>query len=243
MTVSTKLGQDQCGSPSAYSGSYDHTIRLWDVVQGVCVSTFLGHRYSVNALAVLPNGLLASGSADETIKLWDVSRGVCVSTLEEHWDNVNALVMLANGFLVSGSMDTRIKLWDVTSGECVVTFRDKSLVMALAVLSSSLLTSLLASGSEDKTIKLWKVDFSPVVIPGNVHELSRTTSSAAAPSAAAESKAVEGVISDTLPEAQALDQTHPSPLYAGSEPSFFSLPALPTSTSAVNHVVASEKKG
>ena len=49
-----------------------------------CAATLEGHSDSVNALAVLPDGRLASGSRDHTIKLWDPASGSCAATLEGH---------------------------------------------------------------------------------------------------------------------------------------------------------------
>jgi WD40 repeat protein len=56
------------------SGSYDKTIKLWDVASGREVRTLSGHTSRVLEVAFSPDGrLLASGSGDETIKLWDIS--------------------------------------------------------------------------------------------------------------------------------------------------------------------------
>ena len=54
------------------SGSYDNTIRLWDVATGAETARLEGHSGRVAALCLLPDGRLASGSWDNTIRLWDV---------------------------------------------------------------------------------------------------------------------------------------------------------------------------
>jgi WD40 repeat protein len=56
------------------SGSYDETIRLWEVATGSPVRTLRGHTDPVLSMAFSPDGkLLASGSWDGTIKLWNVA--------------------------------------------------------------------------------------------------------------------------------------------------------------------------
>src|SRR5690242_3914959 len=58
------------------SGSFDRTIKLWDVQTGKEKRTLTGHTYSVECVAYSPDGkTLASGSIDRTIKLWDVQTG------------------------------------------------------------------------------------------------------------------------------------------------------------------------
>ena len=53
------------------SGSWDDTIKLWEVSTGKLIKTLTGHASLVNSVAFSPDGkTIASGSQDYTIKLW-----------------------------------------------------------------------------------------------------------------------------------------------------------------------------
>ena len=52
------------------SGSAGDTVRVWEAGSGRLVRTLAGHTGSVNALAMLLGGLLASGSDDNTVVVW-----------------------------------------------------------------------------------------------------------------------------------------------------------------------------
>ena len=62
------------------SGSYDASIRIWNLEDNTLINTFLGHNDGVNTLTVLNDGHILSGSSDRTIKLWEISSGECLST-------------------------------------------------------------------------------------------------------------------------------------------------------------------
>ena len=109
----------------ALSGSFDNTIKRWDVETGGCMATWQGHTGSVYALALSPDGRWAlSGSNDKTIKRWDVETGGCMATWQGHTWWVEALVLSPDGrWALSGSDDKTIKRWDVETGGCMATWQ------------------------------------------------------------------------------------------------------------------------
>jgi WD40 repeat protein len=137
------------------SGSFDDTIKLWEVASGRLVRTLTGHTDWVRSVAFSPDGrLLASGSDDETIKLWEVASGSLVRSLG-HTAPVLSVAFSPDGRLLASGSYKEIKLWDVATGSLVRTLTGHTnWVLSVAFSPDG---RLLASGSADKTIKLWEV--------------------------------------------------------------------------------------
>jgi WD40 repeat protein len=57
------------------SGSFDKTIKIWNVNDGSLLSTLIGHSDRVSSLALLADGNLASGSFDLSINVWNTRTG------------------------------------------------------------------------------------------------------------------------------------------------------------------------
>jgi WD40 repeat protein len=58
------------------SGSFDDSVRIWDVSARAEIAVLEGHRWPVSAIAFSPNGrYLASTSNDETVRLWEIESG------------------------------------------------------------------------------------------------------------------------------------------------------------------------
>ncbi|NJS41979.1 hypothetical protein HC766_06885 [Candidatus Gracilibacteria bacterium] len=56
------------------SGSWDCTIRLWEISTGQCFKILRGHTDPVAAVAFSPDGsAIASASYDCTVRLWNVA--------------------------------------------------------------------------------------------------------------------------------------------------------------------------
>ena len=145
------------GKLALSSGSWDKTLKLWDVATGLEVRTFTGHSNSVTSVAFSPDGKLAlSGCWDSTLKLWDVVTGLEVRTFSGHSDWVASVAFSPDGKLaLSGSSDQTLKLWDVLTGREVRTFTGHSSSVLSVAFSPD--GKLALSGGLDETLKLWDV--------------------------------------------------------------------------------------
>lgn len=95
------------------SGSFDRTIRVWEVNSQKCCITFHdAHLYAINCLVELIDGRLASGSNDKAICVWDLDGKQCNFKLVGHEGAVRSLIQLANAKIVSGSSDETIRIWE-----------------------------------------------------------------------------------------------------------------------------------
>jgi hypothetical protein len=64
------------------SGSYDRTVKVWEIATGRLVRTLEGHVDRVIAIAVAPAGTVAaSASGDTSIRLWNWHTGKLIATL------------------------------------------------------------------------------------------------------------------------------------------------------------------
>jgi WD40 repeat protein/tRNA A-37 threonylcarbamoyl transferase component Bud32 len=147
------------------SGSWDNTIKLWDVNTGREIRTLIGHANWVNSVAFSPDGkFLASGSADCTIKLWQVHTGIEIQAFRGHSDSVSSVAYSPRTpatnskdrqLVASGSNDYTIKLWQVYTGRNICTLLGHSFFVNCIAFSKD--GEIIASGSGDNTIKLWHV--------------------------------------------------------------------------------------
>ena len=137
------------------SGSYDETIKVWNLSTGQEVRTLTGHTDVVWSVAISADGqTLVSGSWDQTIKVWNLSTGQEVRTLTGHTDAVYSVAISADGqTLVSGSSDRTIKVWNLSTGQEMRTLKGHTGSVDSVALSADGQT--LVSGSNDKTIKVW----------------------------------------------------------------------------------------
>ena len=136
------------------SGSWDHTIRLWNPTTGQHLTTFHGHSEAVNAVSFSPDGtMLASGSYDDTIKLWNPD-GQVQATLYGHADNVRSVAFSPDGeILASGSDDNTVRLWNPTTERHIATLEGHTNWVRSVAFSPD--GGTLASASYDRTIRLW----------------------------------------------------------------------------------------
>jgi len=99
---------------SALSGSWDGTLRLWDLKTGKCLRSMEGHTSWVCSVAISPDGRFAlSGSNDHTPRMWDLKTGQCLRTLEGHTGYGYALVFSPDGRFALLENDYNIQMWEL----------------------------------------------------------------------------------------------------------------------------------
>ena len=135
------------------TGSYDSTIKIWDIETGEKIRTLRGHTSGLRCLQFDDNKLI-SGSIDTTIKVWNWRAGICLSTYTGHSGGVIGL-HFDGSVLVSGSMDRTIKIWNFEDKSTCTLRGHTDWVNAVKIDTSS---RTLLSASDDCTARLWDLD-------------------------------------------------------------------------------------
>ncbi|KAJ8319285.1 hypothetical protein KUTeg_004376 [Tegillarca granosa] len=115
----------------ALSGSWDKTLRLWDLSTGQSTRSFIDHTKDILSVAFsADNRQIVSGSRDKSIKLWN-TLGVCKYTIQDegHSDWVSCVRFspnTQNPIIVSCGWDKIVKdgqamLWDLNEGKHLYT--------------------------------------------------------------------------------------------------------------------------
>lgn len=137
------------------TGSYDNTIKIWDIETGEEIRTLQGHESGIRCLQ-FDDSKLISGSIDRTLKVWNWHTGECISTLQGHFGGVISLHFDSNSpIVISGSMDNAVKLWNFDEQSTFTLRGHTDWVNAVKLDSAS---RTVWSASDDLTVRLWDLD-------------------------------------------------------------------------------------
>ncbi|XP_078082108.1 F-box and WD repeat domain containing protein 10B [Mustelus asterias] len=132
------------------SGSYDLSIRRWDLKTALCMNIYRGHMGIITCLDRYEN-IFASAGMDCQVKVWDIYKGKCICSFR-HEKPIQS-VALGENYVVSGCEKGLVQVWSI---------EPPSLVKVLTGHIASV-TSLTAdqwhliSGSKDKSAKAWSM--------------------------------------------------------------------------------------
>jgi len=145
------------------SGSWDKTIKIWNITNGSVINTLKGHEGYIEYIVLLNQDLLASACGtgtkinDPSIHIWNLKTGEINLSLVGYGPLAtfkSASSSINERYLVASSTDRTIQIWNYINGNLIRTLDGhKSGMRAIAILSESLIAT--ASGNE---IKIWNVE-------------------------------------------------------------------------------------
>ena len=141
------------------SGSYDGTLRLWDVETGQIIATFPGHTDEVTSVSFSPDGsMIASSAWDDRVKLWDVATGTNLASLKDELlsRGVTSVSFAPDGSMIASGAPDGTTLWDVATGTNLGYIPDAA-GWGVTSVSFSSDSKTLATGSREGTVRLWDV--------------------------------------------------------------------------------------
>jgi len=145
----------------ALSGSWDCSLRLWDLTNGQTTRRFVGHTKDVMSVAFsADNRQIVSGSRDNKLKVWN-TLGECKYTISDdgHTDWVSCVRFspnTQNPLIVSGGWDKAVKVWSLANLKLMTNLLGHTGYVNTVTVSPD--GSLCASGGKDGTAMLWDLN-------------------------------------------------------------------------------------
>ncbi|CAJ0960836.1 unnamed protein product, partial [Mesorhabditis belari] len=142
------------------SGSWDQTLRVWNIVDGKCLHILAGEAWYVNYLQFDGKRVVFDGR-DCTVKVWHLHTEKCLHTLTGHTSEVTSLLFEPErDLVVSGSRDGTIRVWDVQRGTCIthLVLHEWSPLLSIKVqLRGNILVSKMSDIPHDPEVKVWDI--------------------------------------------------------------------------------------
>ncbi|KAI4600828.1 TOR complex subunit lst8 [Pestalotiopsis sp. 9143b] len=101
------------------TAGYDHTIRFWEALSGICSRTIQHPDSQVNRLCISPDKRFLAAAGHHTIKLYDIksTNPNPLLTFEGHTGNITGVAFHCEGkWMVTSSEDGTVKIWETRSG-------------------------------------------------------------------------------------------------------------------------------
>lgn len=137
------------------SAGYDHTIRFWEALTGVCSRTIQHSDSQVNRLEITSDKKYLAAAGNPKINLYDIrsTNPSAVQTFEGHTNNVTSIAFqIDNRWMCSSSEDGTIKVWDIRSPSIQRNYKHNCPVNEVLIHPNQ---GELISCDQNGTVKIW----------------------------------------------------------------------------------------
>ncbi|KAB5577515.1 WD40-repeat-containing domain protein [Coniochaeta sp. 2T2.1] len=101
------------------TAGYDHTIRFWEALSGICSRTIQHPDSQVNRLCISPDKRYLAAAGHHNVKLFDIrsTNPAPVLVFEGHTGNVTGVAFHCEGkWMVTSSEDGSVRIWETRTG-------------------------------------------------------------------------------------------------------------------------------
>ncbi|KAF9172372.1 TOR complex subunit lst8 [Mortierella sp. AD011] len=137
------------------TAGYDHVIRFWEALSGICSRTIQHPDAQVNKLAISPDKQYLAAASNQHVRLYDINspNPNPILSFKGHTGNVTAVAFHCEGkWMVTASEDHTLKIWDIRCSEPQRDFGHKAPVNDVVIHPNQ---GELISCDQNGSIKLW----------------------------------------------------------------------------------------
>lgn len=120
--ISFQLVRRRCYSPGrlALSGSFDCSLKVWDLANGICIETLLGHTSYPQCVAVDWDSRRAVSISAHELKVWDLHIAWCIGTMAGDFGGFTGVCMnidwTSMSALIGGGS---LQIWNLDRAVCM----------------------------------------------------------------------------------------------------------------------------
>ncbi|CEF60759.1 Dynein assembly factor with WDR repeat domains 1 [Strongyloides ratti] len=156
-----------CNGINFASGSFDGTIKIWDLYNIDNVKTFQITKAKINCCLYSHNSkFIASGTTDSIASVIDIESGEIIATFPEHTGSVICLQLTSNDeFLIVGSGDFAVMVYNIED-KCLIS-KLEGLMAPVTCMSLTTNDAFVVVACEDETVRVYSL-----ISSQELHELS-----------------------------------------------------------------------
>ncbi|RUS24852.1 WD repeat-containing protein wat1 [Jimgerdemannia flammicorona] len=137
------------------TAGYDHTIRFWEALSGICSRTIQHPDSQVNRLCISPDKRYLAAAGNHHVRLYDINstNPNPITSFGDHTGNVTAVGFHSDGrWMVTGSEDGQLKIWDTRGPAISRNFDHSAPINDVAIHPNQ---GELISCDQNGSIKVW----------------------------------------------------------------------------------------